>query len=100
MVETELNVLDEVLNTGRSAKSPLFLGSVKTIAGESAGAGGFVSLIKLILAMESGVISPTINCRRLNPRIKGLTDGRFKVCLHASTVEMMLTISSCGKSLA
>jgi len=79
MVEPELNVLDVILNSKRSTKDPLRIGSVKTVVGDTDAAAGHVALTKLILAMETGIISPTLDCGKPNPKIPGLTDGRYKV---------------------
>jgi len=81
MVEGELKVFDEVLNAKRPKDSPLNLGSVKPVTGDTEGGAGHTGLTKLILAMETGIISPTLHYGIPNPNIPGLINGRFKVSI-------------------
>lgn len=48
------------------------MGSVKTNLGHSEGASAITSIIKVILAMEKGLIPPTIGVRKLRPEIMEL----------------------------
>jgi acyl transferase domain-containing protein len=53
----------------RSANQPLSIGSVKSNVGHSEAASGLTSLIKVILAIENGVIPGTATFLDPNPRI-------------------------------
>lgn len=48
---------------------PLLIGSVKTNIGHTEAASGLASIIKTALAMERGVIPPSINFEKPNPKI-------------------------------
>ncbi|KAL1863751.1 Type I Iterative PKS [Paecilomyces lecythidis] len=52
--------------TGR----PTLVGGVKPNLGHSEGASGLVSLIKVALALEKGIIPATLGVRNINPSIK------------------------------
>jgi fatty acid synthase len=73
----ELNTLDQVFCKGR--KKPLFIGSVKSNIGHSEPASGLCSIIKTLIAMETGIIPP--NLHYCNPRVEveALVAGRLKV---------------------
>lgn len=49
--------------------NPLLIGSVKTNIGHTEAASGLASIIKTTLAMERGVIPPSINFEKPNPKI-------------------------------
>lgn len=55
------------------------IGSVKTNSGHAEACANFVSLAKVLIAFETGVIPATIQYKTPNPNIKGLIDGRLKV---------------------
>lgn len=52
------------------AGNPLLIGSVKTNLGHSEAASGFSSIFKVALALEKGIIPPTIGVTKVNPKIK------------------------------
>ncbi|WP_406728660.1 SDR family NAD(P)-dependent oxidoreductase [Streptomyces sp. GD-15H] len=54
------------------------LGSVKGNVGHLDAAAGMAGLIKTVLAVEHGVLPPTVNHRRVNPEVD-LAGGRFRV---------------------
>ncbi|THC98862.1 hypothetical protein EYZ11_001640 [Aspergillus tanneri] len=56
--------------SGRPKASPLLVGSVKSNLGHSEAASGISSIIKAVLALERGVIPPTVNIGTMNPDIK------------------------------
>jgi len=62
----EANALASVLAT---AGKPIGLGSVKTNIGHLEAAAGIASIIKVALSIRNGVVPPTINFRRLNPKV-------------------------------
>ncbi|MCG8917163.1 SDR family NAD(P)-dependent oxidoreductase [Actinokineospora sp. PR83] len=57
------------LGAARGDAAPLPVGSVKTNLGHLEGAGGIVGFIKTALAVEHGVIPPTLNHEHPNPDI-------------------------------
>lgn len=54
----------------RPRDSPLYIGAVKTSLGHTEGAAGILSLIKTLLVVETGIIPPNLNFRKVNPRIR------------------------------
>ncbi len=62
----------------RRRGDPLLIGSVKTNIGHTEAASGLASIIKTALAMERGVIPPSINFEKPNPKI-ALEDWNLKL---------------------
>lgn len=52
-----------------SRNEPLLIGSIKTNLGHTEAASGLASIIKTALALERGVIPPSINFEKPNPKI-------------------------------
>ena len=65
----EAKALAATLGKARESTSPLMIGSVKTNIGHLEGAAGLVSVIKTVLALERGIIPPSINFKTPTPRI-------------------------------
>ncbi|KAL2060742.1 hypothetical protein VTL71DRAFT_9384 [Oculimacula yallundae] len=65
----EATALHEVFGEGRSAKQPLFIGSVKSNIGHLEGASGVVSIIKTAMMLEKGFVVPNCNFKSGNPKI-------------------------------
>lgn len=42
-------------------------------------AGGLVSLVKTLLAMENGILPPNLHFKTPNPNVPALKDGRLHV---------------------
>lgn len=65
----EAEALAATLGTARESMSPLLIGSVKTNIGHLEGAAGLASVIKTVLALERGIIPPSVNFKTPSPRI-------------------------------
>ena len=73
----ELAALDQVLCKGR--QTPLLIGSVKSNMGHSEPASGLCSVVKVLIAMEHGLIPPNLHFSNPRQDVEGLLAGRFKV---------------------
>jgi acyl transferase domain-containing protein len=65
---TEVDGVARVFSQNR--EKPLLIGSVKTNLGHSEAASGISSIIKVTMAMEKGVIPPTVGVTNINPKLK------------------------------
>ncbi|CAH1155577.1 unnamed protein product [Phaedon cochleariae] len=63
----------------KNRKDPLLIGSLKSNMGHSEPASGLCSLVKIVIAMESGMIPQNLHFQIANPDIPALNDGRLKV---------------------
>lgn len=70
--------MDEVF-CGERRKTPLKIGSVKSNIGHCETTGFFTSIVKAIIAMESGHIPPNINYDGPNENVPALVNGKIKV---------------------
>ncbi len=75
-------------SSGRQAAEPTFLGSLKGNLGHLDAAAGVAGLIKAVLAVERGLIPPSLHFQRPNPRLaleagEGAGDPRFAVAAEA-----------------
>ncbi|KAJ5345682.1 hypothetical protein N7452_003686 [Penicillium brevicompactum] len=73
---TEVRALVSAFKS-RPADHPLYIGAVKSVLGHTEGAAGILGVIKTILILESGVITPNVNLEQLNPAIDS-TDWNVK----------------------
>ncbi|PWY79152.1 polyketide synthase [Aspergillus heteromorphus CBS 117.55] len=74
----EARAIATVFQEGRTESDPLRIGSVKTNIGHTESVSGLASLIKVVLAMEKGMIPPSINFEKPNPKL-ALEEWRLKV---------------------
>lgn len=74
----ELNVMEEVFCTERR-KSPLKVGSIKGNVGHCEVSGLFASMVKAIIALDSGYIPPNINYTKPNDNVAALKNGKIQV---------------------
>ncbi|KAK7222205.1 hypothetical protein V2G26_010208 [Clonostachys chloroleuca] len=73
----EINGLGAALKPERQ-KSPLLIGSNKPNLGHTEAASAIASIMKVVLALENGIIPPTIGVTNLNPDID-LRGGAIKI---------------------
>ncbi|KAF2180125.1 hypothetical protein K469DRAFT_640404, partial [Zopfia rhizophila CBS 207.26] len=64
----EVSAIGKVFGPQRQ-QEPLLIGSVKTNLGHSEPASGVTGVMKAILAIENGIIPPTVGVENLNPNI-------------------------------
>jgi hypothetical protein len=75
----EATALHAVFGEGRTARQPLFVGSVKSNIGHLEGASGVVSVIKSAMMLEKGFVLPNCNFEKGNPKIP-FAEWNLKVC--------------------
>jgi len=73
----ELAALEQVFCKGR--QTPLLIGSVKSNIGHSEPSSGLCSVVKVLIAMEHGLIPPNLHFSNPRQDVEGLHAGRFKV---------------------
>lgn len=74
----ECRSIDKIFCKDR--KEPLLIGSVKSSVGHSEASSGLNSIVKVLLAFHTGVVSPNIHLTELRKDIPSLVEGRLKVC--------------------
>lgn len=74
----EVEALAEVYCKNRK-KGPLLIGSVKPNTGHSEASAALFSIVKAIIALETGIIPANIQYNKANPEIKPLLDGTVAV---------------------
>jgi acyl transferase domain-containing protein len=65
----EAEAIGSVFSQGRRKGEQLYVGSVKSNIGHTEATSGLASVIKVVLALEKGLIPPNINFDKANPRI-------------------------------
>jgi acyl transferase domain-containing protein len=77
----EVSAVGDVFSSYRQdTNNPLLIGSVKTNLGHSESASGIAGIMKAVLALEKGVIPPTIGIVNPNPNID-FKGARVKVVI-------------------
>ncbi|KAJ5578595.1 uncharacterized protein N7459_007559 [Penicillium hispanicum] len=74
----EVNGIRRILG-GKERESILHIGGVKANVGHSEGASGVISLIKVLLMMKHGKITPQAQFEKLNPNISALEPDRMAI---------------------
>ncbi|XP_043498678.1 fatty acid synthase-like [Polistes fuscatus] len=75
----ELKAIDLVYGQDRSLSNPLLIGSVKSNIGNAYNNNAINSIIKVLIAMETGVIPPNLHYSEPPEEAQCLRDGRVKV---------------------
>ncbi|KAL6446809.1 hypothetical protein ACFW04_001324 [Cataglyphis niger] len=73
----ELRAIDEALCDKRQL--PLLLGSVKSNIGHSEACSGHCQITKILIAMETGILAPTIHFKRPRKNMRAILEGRVKI---------------------
>nr|CAD7205556.1 unnamed protein product [Timema douglasi] len=73
----ELNALAKVLLCNR--QTPLPIGSIKSNLGHTDAASALVSVVKVLIAMETGRIPPNYNYNKPSQQVPALVEGKYKV---------------------
>ncbi|XP_050452236.1 fatty acid synthase-like [Cataglyphis hispanica] len=73
----ELRAIDEALCAKRQL--PLLLGSVKSNIGHSEATSGHCQIAKILIAMETGILAPTIHFKRPRKNMPAIIEGRVKI---------------------
>ncbi|GJQ79757.1 hypothetical protein Trydic_g23234 [Trypoxylus dichotomus] len=73
----ELSTLDEIFCKRKDR--PLHIGALKSNIGHNEPASGLSSIVKLIIAMETGYIPPNLNYNKPRKGVKALEEGRMVV---------------------
>lgn len=78
MDEMEIEAIDKAICSQRT--KPLPIGTVISNVGHCEASGGLVSVCKMIIAMENGMIPATLHHETPNHKLRGIIEGRMKVC--------------------
>ncbi|XP_070148748.1 fatty acid synthase-like [Polyergus mexicanus] len=73
----ELRAIDEAICAKRQL--PLLLGSVKSNIGHSEAVSGHCQIAKVLIAMETGKIAPTIHFKHPRKDLTAIIEGRVKI---------------------
>ncbi|KAL1449933.1 hypothetical protein WDU94_002401 [Cyamophila willieti] len=90
--EQELNLIRKVFATKRT--DPLAIGSVVGNTGFTEACSGFVGIVKAILALETGIIAPTLHVQTPNVVI----DQKLQIVTENTLVKDYVAINTLGMS--
>ncbi|KAI1419983.1 hypothetical protein F5Y12DRAFT_720070 [Xylaria sp. FL1777] len=74
----EVSAIGKVFADQRSISNPLLIGSIKSNMGHSEPSSGIAGVMKAVLAIERGIIPPTVGIETLNPNVD-LKNGRLQI---------------------
>lgn len=74
----EIEAISNVFSSLKSSRDPLYVGSIKTNLGHTESASAIAGIMKVVLALESDFIPPSIGVETLNPRV-GFEQANIKV---------------------
>ncbi|KAJ8668373.1 hypothetical protein QAD02_010036 [Eretmocerus hayati] len=80
---SEIQSIDQNFCQNQERSEPLLIGSVKSNLGHTEAASGTVSMIKVMLGMESDVIFPNLHFNTPRSELTPITEGRIKVVTEA-----------------
>lgn len=80
----ECTTLDNIFCKNRG--TPLLVGSVKSNIGHSEASAAISSIIKVLFAYQTGIVSPNINIRQVRQDIPALAENRLKVCVENTPI--------------
>ncbi|KAL6256231.1 hypothetical protein P5V15_012347 [Pogonomyrmex californicus] len=89
----EINAIYNVICKNR--KSPLMIGSVKSNLGHSEAASGFTQIAKIIIAFETGFISPNIHYTSPRNDINALHNGSVEIITEPMPVKNGYVAANC-----
>ncbi|XP_063924503.1 fatty acid synthase-like [Zophobas morio] len=78
----EVNAIDRAL--AKNCEKQLLVGSVKSNIGHTEPVSGLCSIIKVLIAMETGFIPPNINLKRVRKGLEGIEQNRMKIVTEAT----------------
>ncbi|XP_025155202.1 LOW QUALITY PROTEIN: fatty acid synthase-like [Harpegnathos saltator] len=73
----EVDAIDQALCSKRT--TPLLVGSIKSNLGHSESASGLCQVVKVLIAMETGIIPPTIHYKTPRKELTPIIEGRMNV---------------------
>ncbi len=94
----EARAVAAVFQNGRDVNEPLRIGSVKTNIGHTEPASGLASIIKVVLALEKGLIPPNINFEKANANLS-LEEWDSRSVPRCKSCTSLLTLLRCLRSL-
>lgn len=74
----EVGAIAAVFKDSRPTTTPLPIGSIKPNVGHTECASGLASIVKVVKAIEKGLIPPAANLETINPKLK-LGEWNLKV---------------------
>ncbi len=90
----EYDALARVYSDAGAARGSCLLGSVKANLGHATTAAGITSLVKVLSALEAGVVPPALHVARTNPAIQ-FSEGPFRINLETETLAELPRAAPC-----